>query len=206
MCFEPCSKPTDTCCLCCLEERPEVLLKADSITDFKNMLQGTYKDTRLTLTETVLLSFLSPTLNMVLFAEALLEATTQGIYEKMTLVIPSGFFRLKYGTVLPFVKLAVPKSRTLAVLKKIARNNNIGTKKSCWWRTTRDSLSKGIFPFLCVLSYLKFLMRSNSQCFWSTILKNVSVKKVMLLLQKVKTWMKRTKHMYQLGMGKGTVS
>ena len=95
------------------------------------MLQGTYKDTRLTLTETVLLSFLSPTLNMVLFAEALLEATTQGIYEKMTLVIPSGFFRLKYGTVLPFVKLAVPKSRTLAVLKKIARNNNIGTKKSC---------------------------------------------------------------------------
>ena len=50
------------------------------------MSQGTYKDTRLTLFETVLLSFLSPTLNMVLYAEALLEATTQGIYEKTTLL------------------------------------------------------------------------------------------------------------------------
>ena len=75
-----------------LEERPEVLLKADSITDFKNVLQGTYKDARLTLTETVLLSFLSPTLNMDLFAEALLEATTQGIYGKITLLKPSDFF------------------------------------------------------------------------------------------------------------------
>ena len=64
--------------MCCLEERHEVLLKADSVADFRNMFQGTYKDTRLTLTETVLLSFLSPTLNMVLFAEALSEATTQG--------------------------------------------------------------------------------------------------------------------------------
>ena len=100
MCFEPCSKPAETCCLCCLEERPEVLLKADSITDFKNMFQGIYKDTRLTLTETVLLSFLWPTLNMVLFAEALLEATTQGVYQKITLLKPSGFSKLKYGTVL----------------------------------------------------------------------------------------------------------
>ena len=100
MCFEPCSKPAETCCLCCLEERPEVLLKADPVTDFKNMLQDIYKDTRLSLTETVLLPFLSPTLNMVLFAEALLKAATQGIYEKITLLIPSGFFKLKYGTVL----------------------------------------------------------------------------------------------------------
>ena len=78
----------ETCWLCCLEERPEVLLKANSVTDFKNMFQGTYKDTWLTLTETVLLSFLPLTLNMVLLAEALLEATTQGIYEKITLLKP----------------------------------------------------------------------------------------------------------------------
>ena len=82
MCFEPCSKHAETCCLCCVEERPEILLKADSVIDFKNMFQGTYKETRLTLTETVLLSSLWPTLNMVLFAEALLKETTQGIYEK----------------------------------------------------------------------------------------------------------------------------
>ena len=81
MCSEPCSKPAETCCLCYLEERPQVLLKADSVTDFKNMFQGTFKDTRLTLTETVLLSFLSPTLNMVLFDEALSELT-QVTYEK----------------------------------------------------------------------------------------------------------------------------
>ena len=73
MSFEPCGKPAETCCLCCLLERPEVLLKADSVTDFRNTFQGTYKDTRLTLTETVLLSFPWPTLNIVLFAEALLE-------------------------------------------------------------------------------------------------------------------------------------
>ena len=46
------------------------------------MFQGTYKDTRLTFTETVLLSLLLPTLNIVLFAETLLEVTTQGTYEK----------------------------------------------------------------------------------------------------------------------------
>ena len=40
------------------------------------MLQDTYKGTRLTLTETVLLSFFLPTLNLVLLAEALSEATT----------------------------------------------------------------------------------------------------------------------------------
>ena len=72
--------------MCWLEERYEVLLTADSIANFKKMFQGTYKDTQLTLFETVLLSFLSPTLNMVLFAEALLEATTQEIYEKTTLL------------------------------------------------------------------------------------------------------------------------
>ena len=82
MCSEPCSKPTETYCLRCLEERPQVLPKPDSITDFKNMFQGTYKDTQLTLTETVPLSFLLPTLNMVLFAEALSEATTQATYKK----------------------------------------------------------------------------------------------------------------------------
>ena len=72
--------------MCWLEERYEVLLTADSVANFKKMSQGTYKDTRLTLFETVLLSFLSPILNMVLYAEALLEATTQGIYEKTTLL------------------------------------------------------------------------------------------------------------------------
>ena len=51
---------------CYLEENHEVLLKADSVADFKNMFQGTYKATQLTLTETVLLSFLSPTLKKVL--------------------------------------------------------------------------------------------------------------------------------------------
>ena len=59
-----------------------MLLTADSVADFKNIFQGTYKNTRLTLTETVLLSFLSPNLNMVLFAEALSEVTTHGTYEK----------------------------------------------------------------------------------------------------------------------------
>ena len=98
--LSPAVNPQKPSCLCCLEERPEVLLKVDSVTDFKNMFQGNYKDTRLTLTETVLLSFLWPTLNMVFFAEALLEGTTQGIYEKITLLKPSGFFKLKNGTVL----------------------------------------------------------------------------------------------------------
>ena len=65
MCFEPCSKPAETCCLCCLEERAEVLLKADSVTDFRNIFQGTYKGTRLKLTEAVLISFLLPTVKMV---------------------------------------------------------------------------------------------------------------------------------------------
>ena len=56
-----------------------VLLKADSVTDLKTMFQGTYKDTRLTLTETVLFYFLNitPTLNMVLFGETLAKATTR---------------------------------------------------------------------------------------------------------------------------------
>ena len=58
-CSEPWGKPAETCFLCCLEERPEALLKADSIIDFKNMFQGIYTDTRLTLTETVLLSFVA---------------------------------------------------------------------------------------------------------------------------------------------------
>ena len=97
MCFKLCSKRAETRCLCCLEERPEVLLKADFVTDFKNIFQGIYKGTQLTLTETVLLSFLWPTLNMVLFAEVLLEETTQGIYERIK---PSRFFKLRYGAVL----------------------------------------------------------------------------------------------------------
>ena len=66
----------------------------------QNMFQGTYKDTRLTSTETALLSCLWPTLSMVLFVEALLEGTTQGIYERVTLLKTSGFFKLKYGIVL----------------------------------------------------------------------------------------------------------
>ena len=55
------------------------------------MFQDTYKDTRLTLNEAVLLSFLSPTLSMVSFAEALSEVTTQGIYEKNSTIKPLGF-------------------------------------------------------------------------------------------------------------------
>ena len=80
--------------MCCLEEMHEVLPKADSVADFRNMFQGTYKDTRLTLTETVLLSFLSPTLNMVLFVEALSEATTQGnLLKSNSTIKPLGFFK-----------------------------------------------------------------------------------------------------------------
>ena len=82
MCFEPCGKTVEICCLFHLQRRPETLLKADFVTDIENMFQGTYKDTLLTLTETVLLSFLSATLNTVLFAESLSEATTQGNYGK----------------------------------------------------------------------------------------------------------------------------
>ena len=62
-------------------KRPEALLKEDSLTGSKNMFQGAYKHTRLTLTETVL-SSLPPILNMVLFAEVFSESTTQGNYEK----------------------------------------------------------------------------------------------------------------------------
>ena len=82
MCSEPCSKPAGTCCPCCLQERPEALLKADSFTDFESLFEGNYKDSRLTLTETVQLSFLSLTLSKVLFAKALLEAATQVNFEK----------------------------------------------------------------------------------------------------------------------------
>ena len=82
MCSESYSKPAETCRLCCLEESDEVLLKAVSVTDFKNMFQRTCKDTRLTLTDTVQLSFLSPTLEMVLFTETISEVTTQRSYEK----------------------------------------------------------------------------------------------------------------------------
>ena len=82
VCSEPYSKPAETCRLYCLEERDEVLLKAVSVTDFKNMFQRTCKDTRLTLTDTVQLSFLSPTLEMVLFTETISEVTTQRSYEK----------------------------------------------------------------------------------------------------------------------------
>ena len=63
-------------------ERPEVLLKGDLVTDFKNMFQGAWKYAQKALTKTVLLSFLSPTFNMVLFTDAFLEAITQGSYEK----------------------------------------------------------------------------------------------------------------------------
>ena len=63
-------------------ERPEVLLKADSVTDFKNMFQGVWKYIQKALSKTVLLSFLSQTFNMVLFTDAFLEAITQGSYEK----------------------------------------------------------------------------------------------------------------------------
>ena len=82
VCFEFCSKPAETCCLRCLEERLEVLLKVDSVTEFKNIFQDIYKDTRLTLIETVLLCFLWLTLTMVLFAEALLEEPPRGFTKK----------------------------------------------------------------------------------------------------------------------------
>ena len=52
MCFEPCGKPVEICCLFRLQRRPETILKTDFVADIKNMFQGTYKDTRLTLTET----------------------------------------------------------------------------------------------------------------------------------------------------------
>ena len=79
----------------CLEERHDVLLKVDSVADFKNIFQGTYKDIRSTLTETVLTSFLLSTLNIFLFAEALSEATTQGIYEKQLYYKTFGIFQVK---------------------------------------------------------------------------------------------------------------
>ena len=60
----------------------DALLKEESVTVFKNMLQATYEGTQLTFTETVLLSFLSLTLSMLLFAEALSEETTQGNSKK----------------------------------------------------------------------------------------------------------------------------
>ena len=93
VCSKTCSKPTEICCLCYLEEIPEVLLKPDSVTDFKDIFQSTYQDTQLTLTETILLSFLSPTLNMVSFAEALSEVTTHKNNSTKTFAI----FQVKIG-------------------------------------------------------------------------------------------------------------
>ena len=100
-CSESWSNPAETCCLCCLEERPEALLKADSITDFKNMFQVIYIDTRLTLTGTVLLSLLSQTLNMVFFAKAIsLRSNYPGKIWKINLLGTSGIIKQKCGTVL----------------------------------------------------------------------------------------------------------
>ena len=50
VCSEPYSKSAQTFGLCRLYERPESLLKTDSITAFKNIFQATYKDTRTILT------------------------------------------------------------------------------------------------------------------------------------------------------------
>ena len=95
--FEPFIKLAEICGLCCLEEGPELLLKADSVTDVKKIFQGSYKDTRLTLIETVLLSFLSRTLNMVSFAESLSEVCrkiwnfTKGFIKFLTLQVKSRY-------------------------------------------------------------------------------------------------------------------
>ena len=82
VCSRPCSKPAETYSLCCLQRSPEVLLKADFVTDFVFMFQATYKYTRLTLIETVLLSFFVQAWNTFLFAEVLSKATTQTNSEK----------------------------------------------------------------------------------------------------------------------------
>ena len=37
VCSEPCSKPAQTCCMCCLLERHEALVKTDSVTNLKNI-------------------------------------------------------------------------------------------------------------------------------------------------------------------------
>ena len=60
----------------CLQEKPEVLLKTDSITDLKNTYQTNYKDTRIIVTEIVPVFFFSLTLNMFLFSGVLSERTT----------------------------------------------------------------------------------------------------------------------------------
>ena len=79
--------------MCYLEENHEVLLKADSVADFKNMFQGTYKATQLTLTETVLLSFLSPTLKMVL--STFRSNHLSGFMEKQLYHKAFGIFQVK---------------------------------------------------------------------------------------------------------------
>ena len=43
--------------------KPEALTKTDSVTDFRNMFQASYKDTQMVLTEAALVSFLSWTLD-----------------------------------------------------------------------------------------------------------------------------------------------
>ena len=47
--------------------------KIGSVVDFKNKNKANYKDTRITLTEAVLVPFFVVTLNMFQFAETLLE-------------------------------------------------------------------------------------------------------------------------------------
>ena len=48
-----------------LYERPETLVKTNSIADIKNMSEAYYKDTRITLIEEVLVPFLTLTLNLI---------------------------------------------------------------------------------------------------------------------------------------------
>ena len=47
----------------------------DSVADFKNTKDANYKNTRITLTEAILVHFLSLTLNMFWFAGKFLETT-----------------------------------------------------------------------------------------------------------------------------------
>ena len=69
------SRPRHILFYCHLKEKPEALVRMESVADFKNTKEATYKDTRITLTEAILVHFLSLTLNMFQFAGKFLETT-----------------------------------------------------------------------------------------------------------------------------------
>ena len=57
-------------------------IKIDSVTGFENMFQANYEDTRITLNVSVLVTFLTSTLNMFLFAEVFSEAAVREFSRK----------------------------------------------------------------------------------------------------------------------------